>query len=134
MGKYIVALYVVTTLLLSGFAKADQVGRDAILNDVGFIKDTLDFVVSGISGDGCTNHIMIAEQSGEKGEFIKFRVIESVSLSQVCIQQVTEFTKRIPTKALVLVSNLEIDPNQVYVLTVSNSPVTVEVLGKELIQ
>lgn len=133
MGKFFIAFYVVTTLLLSGFAKADQIGFDAQLDEVSFQKSTLDFLVTGRSADACTTQVMIAEQRGDKGDEIQFKVLETVSLAELCIQKVTFFTKRIPTRELIFVSRIKIDPDQVYTLSVANSSATVQVLGSELL-
>lgn len=139
MGKFIIGFYVMVTLLLSGFAKADQFGLDAQLNQVTFEKSSLDFVVTGQSSDACTEQIIFADQTGTKGELIRFRVLEVRSLDAMCIQKITYFSKRIPTRDLVYLSRLHIVPEQSYILTVANpsdepGPVEIEVLGSELLE
>lgn len=133
MGKWFIALYVAATLFLSGFAKADQIGLEAKLDDVTFQKSTLDFLVTGRSADACKTHVMVVNQMGEAGEVIEFRVLEAVSLAEMCIQKITPFAKRIPTKELIYMSRLQIEPDQWYTLRVANTDATVQVLGADLL-
>lgn len=133
MGKWLIALYVAATMFLSGFARADQIGLEAKLDDVTFEKATLDFLVTGRSADACKTHVMVVNQTGANGEVIELRVLEAVSLAEMCIQKITPFSKRIPTKELVYLSSIQIDPDQVYTLRVANTDVAVQVLGSELL-
>jgi hypothetical protein len=133
MGKVLIASYVVITLLLAGFAKADQLGTDAQLIDVTFEKSNLEFLVSGQNLDGCSEQVMIADQKGAQNEVVEFRVLTITKLDRMCIQQVSSFVKRIPTRELIFLSKIEIDPAQVYTLTVANSTTSVQVTGAEIL-
>lgn len=133
MGKILIGFYIVITLLLAGFAKADQIGLDANVQEVAFEKSTMNFVVSGTSSDACASHVMTVDQKGENGELIEFRIFSTIALEKICIQKITPFVKEIPTLDLIYLSNLKINPDQVYTLKVANSPAHVQVLGSEIL-
>lgn len=133
MGKILIGFYVVITLLLAGFAKADQIGLDANVQEVTFEKSSMNFIVSGISKDACATQVKTVSQKGENGEIIEFRILSTMSLDRVCIQKITPFVNEVPTLDLIYLSDLKIDPNQVYTLKVANSPVHVQVLGSEIL-
>jgi len=130
MSKWLIATYAILTLLAAGFAKADQIGVNADLTDVKFEKSTVDFVVTGTKSNPCTSQVFIADQDGTH---IRFRILEAFSPDQICTQQIVNFSQRIPVRELIYFSNLKIEPDQMYTLSVGNSPAVAEVLGSQLL-
>lgn len=137
MKKLVIVLYVGCVLLISGFARADVTFQaPAKIEGASFDPSTLVMVVVGTLPTVCYGDPSATmSQYKEDPNTLVVKMYSSVpSGINSCIQLIKEYREDVHLPKLAQASDLEINPNAVYVVKTEGYDFEFKVMGAELLQ
>lgn len=134
--KYLVyAIYALTVLLVSGFARAEgfEPKRSPVqIVEIGLDQQTMDLHVAGYVPNPCyQDPTAVLVQDKSNPSTLILRLISPIP-TQMCIQSLKDYSTVVNLRQLAQSSELPLEDKAVYLLRAEGSDFQIEVLGQDL--
>ena len=132
MKKILIIAYVLSTLLISGFARANETRRVSIQNIV-YKEGSWKIGVTGLLSTPClSNPFAHLSESGKNNVFVMSMVAEQKG--DICMAVIgNAYTAKVDLRKLVIDSGIQLEADQVYTIRADGYDFEVSFTGQDLL-